>query len=94
MGFGLSEEDVDVYIFLAKRGPKIERELSKALNKNKQQVYRSLKELRQKQLVFTTIESSARFQAVPFEKVLDLFVRSKIKEAKQLLHNKKEILSP
>jgi predicted transcriptional regulator len=92
--FGVSETDVEVYIFLAKKGPQIGRELSKALNKNKQQVVRSLKELHRKNLVIATMENSPRFQAVPFERVLDLFIKTRMEEAKYFQKDKEGLIFP
>ena len=94
MGLGLSETDAKIYTFLAKKGPLIGRELSKALGVNKQQIYRSIFQLRNKGLVNATSERSIRFQAVPFEKVLDLFVKSRIEEAEHIQRDKNKLLSP
>jgi predicted transcriptional regulator len=91
-GFGLSDSDFDVYFLLSKKGPRIGRELSKELNRNKKQIYRSLKELQSKSLVTATLENSKRFQAVPFEQVIDLFVKSRIEQAKQLQKDKKGVV--
>ncbi len=90
---GLTQLDSKVYIYLSKKGPTKGREISKALKLQKQQLYQSLKHLRSKAIVSATLEHPARFSAVPFEKVLDLFIRVKLKEAKSIQHDKTELLS-
>jgi sugar-specific transcriptional regulator TrmB len=90
---GLTQLDSKVYIYLAKRGPQKGREISKALKVQKQQLYRSLKKLQSKAIVSTTLEHPARFSAVSFEKILDLYIRAKLEEAQNIQHDKTELLS-
>jgi len=52
-----------------------------------------LENLQKKGLVYATLEHSARFYALPFEKVLDMFVNLKIDEAEEVQEHKTEILS-
>jgi sugar-specific transcriptional regulator TrmB len=93
IGLGLTRLDPQVYIYLAKRGPKKGQELSKALKLQKQQIYRSLKKLKSKGIVSATLEHPARFSAVSFEKVVDIFVKAKMAEAQRIQENKNEILA-
>ncbi len=93
VGFGLSEMDVQVYVFLAKVGPQKARDISKALGIYKQKLYPSLKNLQSKGVVSATLEQPARFSAVQFEKVLDLFIKAKIEEAQIIQQEKAELLS-
>ena len=90
---GLSQTDAQVYLFLSRKGPQKGRTISKALNMNKQQLYPCLKNLQSKGIVNATIEFPARFSAVPFEKVLDLFIKAKLEEAQRIQQNKEKILS-
>ena len=78
--FGLTEKETEVYIFLAKQGVLRGRKIAKQMKKDKGQVYRILKSLQKKGLVESTLEFPTRFTAVPFEKVLDLFIKSKQEE--------------
>jgi sugar-specific transcriptional regulator TrmB len=93
MNLGLTEVDAKVYIFLARKGLQKAIDMSKSMKMNKVQLYRSLKKLQSKGIVTGTLEHPARFSAVPFEKILDLFVKSKMEEAEQIQQNKDEILS-
>jgi sugar-specific transcriptional regulator TrmB len=93
VGLGLTRLDSQVYIYLAKRGPQKGQDLSKGLKVQKQQLYRSLKNLESKGIVSATLEHPARFTAVSFDKVVDIFVKSKMAEAHSIQENKDEILA-
>jgi sugar-specific transcriptional regulator TrmB len=90
---GFSQADAQVYLFLSRKGPQKGRAISRALNMNKQQLYPCLKNLQSKGIVNATIEYPAKFSAVPFEKVLDLFIRAKMEEAQRIQQSKERILS-
>jgi sugar-specific transcriptional regulator TrmB len=90
---GLTEKEIEVYIFLTKHGALKGLELTKRIKKHKAQVYNILKNLQAKGLVEPTIEFPARFTAVPFEKVIDLSVQAKREEAAFIENAKKEIMS-
>lgn len=90
--FGLTEKEIEVYVFLAKKGVLKGGELSKELNMHKAQVYHILKSLRSKGMVETTLEFPARFRAVPLAKVIDLFIRAKREEASFLEIGKNDLL--
>ena len=93
MGLGLTRLDSQVYIYLAKKGPQKGQVVSKGLKVQKQQLYRSLKNLQKKGIVTSTLEHPARFSAVSFDKVVDVFVKAKMAEAHQIQENKDEILA-
>jgi len=89
---GLTGKEAEICIFLAKRGPQKGVELAKQLKKHKAQIYRILKRLQTKGLVELTLEAPTRFTAVPFEKVLDQFVKIKQEEAAFIEKTKKDWL--
>jgi sugar-specific transcriptional regulator TrmB len=93
VGFGLTEIDAKIYVFLAKRGAQKGRDILKALKITKQQLYPSLKSLQKMGIVSSTLEHPARFSALSFEKVLDLFIKAKVEETQRLQKSKEEILS-
>ena len=82
--FGLTEKELEIYIFLAKNEPLRGRIIALNLKMQKAQVYRSLKGLQKKGVVQITIESPTRFVAVPFEKVIDLFIKTTHQQAAQI----------
>ena len=90
---GLTQPEARVYVFLAKRGPQKARDTAKHLEIPKPTVYLIIKKLQKKGIVTSTLERPARFNAVPFEEVLDLFVKAKMEEAQQIQQNRDRILS-
>jgi HTH-type transcriptional regulator, sugar sensing transcriptional regulator len=93
IGLGLTRLDSEVYIFLAKKGPLKGIEITKGLKAQKQPLYRSLKNLQSKGIVTATLEHPARFTAVSFDKVVDIFIKTKMAEAQRIQENKNEILT-
>lgn len=91
--FGLKPSDARVYVFLAKEGPRIGKELSSALNMPKWRLYTCLRNLRDKAIVGTTPEYPHLFYAVPFEKAIDLLLEAKIEETRCNQENTKRAIS-
>jgi sugar-specific transcriptional regulator TrmB len=90
---GLKQLDARVYVFLAKRGPRKATDVAKSLKMPKQTLYVVIRNLQKKGLVTSTLEHPARFSTVPFENVLDLFVKAKMEEAQRIQQCRDEILS-
>ena len=88
---GLTEKETDVYIFLAKHGTLKGLEIARRIRIDKAEVYRILKSLQSKGLLEETLESPARFTTIPFDKVLDSFIKARRDEA-ALVENAKENL--
>jgi sugar-specific transcriptional regulator TrmB len=93
VSLGLTQTDAQVYVFLAKRGPHNEKDLADALKLTKHQLCRSLENLEIKGMVNATLEPTARFTAVPLEKVVDIFMKAATEQAKALQASRKELLS-
>jgi sugar-specific transcriptional regulator TrmB len=93
ISLGIRRVDAEVYLYLATRGPKKGRELSKELNIYKQQLYRSLKKLQKKRLVKASLEHPALFTAVTIEDSLNSFRETKLEEAQFIKEKKDELLS-
>lgn len=91
--FGVTEKEIEIYLFLAKHGVMKGGEISKKAKTHKALVYRILSSLQSKGLVTPTLESPARFAAVNFETIIDLNIESKRDEAALLEKTKKELLS-
>jgi len=90
---GLTQLEAKVYLYLSKRGPQKAGDTAKALKLAKQQLYPTLKRLRRKGIVTSTLEHPARFSALAFDKVLDLFVKAKMDEVQLVQRNKDELIS-
>ena len=91
--FGLTEKEAQIYIYLAKHGVQKGGEISKKTKTAKAVVYRILKILHRKGFVESTLESPVRFKAVPFEAILDLEIKAKQEEARQIEKAKEELLT-
>jgi len=91
--FGFKPIDAQVYIFLAKKGPKRGKDLVNSLRITKQQLYPSLKNLQERGIVNSTHERPAIFSAVSVEKVLDALIKIKIEETQRMIQNKEELIS-
>ena len=89
---GLRQSEVEVYVFLTKHGTLKSRDIAKQLRKDKAQVLRVLKTLQSRGIVEPTLETPQRFSPVPFEKVLDAFVKAKREEANLIETSKDELL--
>jgi sugar-specific transcriptional regulator TrmB len=93
VGLGFSEKDAEVYVFLAKKGSRKARDIMITLKMNKAQLYRSLRNLQSRGLVDSTLECPARFSAVSFDKVLDLFIKAKKDDARNVEENRDSTLA-
>ena len=91
--FGLTEKESEVYILLAREGVLKGLDISKRLRMHKAQVYTILKNLQSKGAVETTLEAPARFTAVPFENLLDLFIRTKKEQASSMEKQRDSLFS-
>lgn len=93
VNLGFNPVDAQVYVFLAKRGLQKASTICKSLKLTKQQLYPCLKKLQSKGIASSTIEHPARFSAIPFERVLDLFIKARMEEAQSIRQSKEEILA-
>ena len=91
--FGFSKADSEVYIYLAKKGPRREIDLSKAIKLTDKKLNSILKNLQNKGLVTATVEQSELFLALPFEIVLDQLLKSHIQRASAITENRDELLA-
>lgn len=89
---GLTDRESEVYLFLAKAGIQKGGEISRAMRMHKAQAYRILKKLQTKGMVQSTLEFPTRFEAIPFDEILDMLIKSKREEASFLEYKRGEIL--
>lgn len=92
-GFGFSKADAEVYIYLAKKGPRTEIVLSKDLKLNDKKLDLILKNLQSKGLVTVIVEQIKVFSALSFEIVLDQLVKSNIQQVSAITKNREEMLA-
>jgi sugar-specific transcriptional regulator TrmB len=90
---GLTEKETEVYIFLAKHGALKGIEIAKQTRTDNAEVYRLLKSLQNKGILEATLEAPTRFVTVPFDKVIDSFVKTRRDEAALVESKKKDLLA-
>jgi sugar-specific transcriptional regulator TrmB len=90
---GFSRVDSEVYVYLAKTGPKSSRELSLCLNMKPPQLHSTLKNLKNKGAVAISCERQTLFSALSFRELLDLHMKDRAEEAKLVLQTRQELLS-
>lgn len=91
--FGLTEKETELYIFLAKHGVLRAGAIAKGVRTQRVEVYRMLKSLQTKGVVEATLESPTRFITVPFETVLDSFIKAKREETALMESTKQSVLN-
>jgi HTH-type transcriptional regulator, sugar sensing transcriptional regulator len=93
VNMGLTLNDTKIYIFLATEGPQTRKNIVNTLKFSIHQVSRSLKELRDLQMVISLTTRPVTFSGIPFEEVLDLFWNTKNGQLSLLRERREELLS-
>ena len=89
----LTRTDAEVYIYIAMKGPETARKISESLSISRRQIYRSLKNLQNIDIVLVNNEVPSEFSAISFERVVDILLEMKNNQAKSLEENKAELIS-
>jgi sugar-specific transcriptional regulator TrmB len=92
INLGLTPEDADVYVHLARQGPQKARSIGEALKMKDQHLYRCLRSLRNKEII-NVISDTAEISAINFEKALDLLIKAHLMKSQNIEQEKEEILS-
>jgi sugar-specific transcriptional regulator TrmB len=90
---GFTETDAQVYVYLTTEGLQKATDIAEALKLYSRPLYRTLKNLQAKGIVNASPENPARFLAVPFEKILELLIKAKKEQQKELRESREELLS-
>jgi len=72
--YGLTRNEARVLVFLAKTGPSKASEVARAVQINRTETYRTIRNLQRRGLVEATLERPVRFQSVPFDKCLQILI--------------------
>ena len=91
-GFGLTDSEVEVYLFVSKHSAISGTDVARLIGKDKAQVFRTLKSLQAKGLLEATLEVPMRFSPVAFEKVLEYTIKAKKDEAALIENTKEQLL--
>jgi sugar-specific transcriptional regulator TrmB/CBS domain-containing protein len=90
---GLSQREIEVYIFLAKSGAQSTSFVAKRLKMERVHTHRTLKEMQEKGFIEATLERPIRFIIVPFEGLLESFINAKKAEVNNLNAQKESLLA-
>jgi len=93
MSLGFGQLDAEVYAFLALNGAQKASAIAEAIRTYKRQVYRALEKLEKRKIVSGTENPRAHFVALPFDKLLDLLVKTNLLEARQIEQNKDNLVA-
>jgi sugar-specific transcriptional regulator TrmB len=72
--YGLTRNEARVLVFLAKTGPSKASEVARAVQINRTETYRTIRNLQRRGLVEATLERPVRFQSVPFDRCLQVLI--------------------
>jgi sugar-specific transcriptional regulator TrmB len=92
MSLDLSQIDARVYIFLALTGPQNTLNIVSNLKISAQQISQSLTYLQNKGIIFADLENQNEFSALPFEKALELLIKTEKVKTHILQETKKSLL--
>ena len=91
--FGLTMNESEMYVYLAKTGPQTIEDLRKVLGINKQQVYRVLDTLQGKGVIAHNPQKSEVVTATPFEEILESYLKKSKDKVQKITKNKDELLA-
>ena len=72
--YGLTRNEARVLVFLAKTGPSKASEVARAVQINRTETYRTIRNLQRRGLVEATLERPVRLQSVPFDRCLRILI--------------------
>jgi sugar-specific transcriptional regulator TrmB len=72
--YGLTRNEARVLVFLAKTGPSKASEVARAVQINRTETYRTIRNLQRRGLVEATLERPVRFQSVQFDRCLRILI--------------------
>ncbi len=88
---GLSKNEIRVYVHLARSGMLKASEISEVISLHRTETYRILRDLEKSGLVSSVFEKPLKFVATPFDRAIDILIKSK-KLRLELLEKKKKDL--
>lgn len=90
---GLTRDEANVYVCLAKRGPQTINTLTGNLQIAKSEVTKALKGLKEKQIATRKKNYSTVFLAITFEKLLTDYVKIQFNQAKHMEEKRIKLLT-
>ena len=93
LSLDLSQTDAKVYVFLALTGPKNTLNIVNNLKISKQQISQSIINLQNRGVITADLENQNEFSAIPFERALELLIKTEKAKTQILQETKKSLLS-
>jgi sugar-specific transcriptional regulator TrmB len=90
---GFSRVEAEVYVHLAKAGPRSSSDLAESLNLTTQQLHIVLRSLKDKGAVKFNRRKAILFYALKFEELLNFFVKSNISQAQIIQETKQDLIA-
>lgn len=91
--FGLTPNEGKVYIYLAKYGHKRAVEIAKSIHIPRTETYHLLSSLQNKGLVTATFQHPIKFNAVPFDKALNVLINIEKERLRSFERREKDLLT-
>lgn len=93
LDFGLSNNEIRVYLHLARSGVRKAREISDALSLHRTETYRILRDLEKRGIISSILEKPLKFMATPFEETINILIKAKKQKIKLLERQKKNLVN-
>ena len=90
--YGLSENETEVYLHLARKGESKASEVAEAISLHRTEVYRILHVLEKRGIVIETFETPLKFTAVPVDRAVEQLVEAQRMKANLLEKRKSELI--
>src|SRR5660398_124844 len=91
IGFGLSEKEAQLYLYLLKYGPKTPSPLAKSLKTYREDVHRTLTGLIEKGMVRPSLDSPTVYAPVDLETALESVLKKRESELREMEARKLEL---
>ena len=90
---GFSSLEAKVYIYIAKLGPLSNDEIASQLDIKLANLHQILEGLVKKGVVMPTVKNELSYTAVPFEELIDNFIKDEIDQTEELAKNHQQLIS-
>ncbi|HLN88779.1 MAG TPA: helix-turn-helix domain-containing protein [Candidatus Binatia bacterium] len=90
---GFSALDVKVYIYIAKLGPLTNEEIASRVGIPFEQLNPVLQKLTKKRVITSMLKNHLVYSALPFENLIDEFIKSEINQAEEIRMNHQQLIS-
>jgi sugar-specific transcriptional regulator TrmB len=90
---GFSSIEAKVYIYVAKLGPLSNEEIASQLDIKLMDLCQILEGLIKKGIIIPTIKNELSYTALPFEELIDNFIRTEIDQTEEVTKNHQQLIS-